>query len=88
MTELSKMNELEIEDYWTNEASYLLLGKKITRVRYVSHREAEDMEWTSRPVAFMLETGVWVFASMDDEGNDGGALFTSHPEKSVLPVLR
>jgi hypothetical protein len=88
MNELSKMNELEIEDHWTHEASDLLLGKKITRVRYVNQREADDMGWTSRPVAFMLETGIWLFASMDDEGNDGGALFTSHPEKSVLPVLR
>lgn len=88
MTELSKMNELEIEDYWTHEASDLLLGKKITRVRYVSPKEADDMGWTARPVAFMLETGVWLFASMDDEGNDGGALFTTMPDKSVLPVLR
>jgi hypothetical protein len=88
MNDLAKMNDLEREDYWAREASDLLLGKKITRVRYVSHREAEDMDWTSRPVAFMLETGILVFASMDDEGNDGGALFTSHPEKSVLPVLR
>lgn len=88
MSELSKMNELEIEDHWAKIASGLLLGKKITRVRYVSPKEADDMGWTSRPVAFMLETGVWVFASMDDEGNDGGAMFTSHPDTSVLPVLR
>jgi len=88
MNELSKMNELEIEDHWTHEASDLLLVKKITRVRYVSPKEADDMGWTHRPVAFMLETGVWVFASMDDEGNDGGAMFTSHPDTSVLPVLR
>lgn len=88
MNELSKMNELQIEDHWAKEASDLLLGKKITRVRYVSPKEAEDMGWTHRPVAFMLETGVWVFASMDDEGNDGGALFTTMPDKSVLPVLR
>lgn len=88
MNDLAKMNELDLENHWAKVASDLLLNKKITRVRYVSHREAEDMDWTSRPVAFMLETGIWFFASMDDEGNDGGALFTSHPEKSVLPVLR
>jgi len=88
MKELSEMNDLEIEDYWAKEASSLLLGKKITRVRYVSPKEADDMGWNCRPVAFMLETGIWVFASMDDEGNDGGALFTTMPDKSVLPVLR
>ena len=88
MSELSTMNELEIEDYWAKEASDLLLGKKITRVRYVSPKEADALGWNCRPVAFMLETGVWVFASMDDEGNDGGALFTTLPDKSVLPVLR
>lgn len=88
MSELSKMNELEIQDHWERVACGLLLGKKITRLRYVSPKEADDMGWTSRPVAFMLETGVWIFASMDDEGNDGGAMFTSHPDTPVLPVLR
>lgn len=88
MTELAKMNDLQLEDHWARIASDVLLGKKITRVRYVSLKESEDMGWSSRPVAFMLETGVWVFASMDDEGNDGGALFTSHPVNAVLPVLR
>ena len=88
MNDLAKMNDLEREDYWAKVASDLLLNKKITRVRYVSPKEADDMGWNSRPVAFMLETGVWIFASMDDEGNDGGAMFTSHPDTSVLPVLR
>jgi hypothetical protein len=88
MNDLAKMNDLEREDYWAKVASDLLLNKKITRVRYVSPKEADDMGWNSRPVAFMLETGVWIFASMDDEGNDGGALFTTMSDKSVLPVLR
>ena len=56
--------------------------------RSVSPKECEDMGWNSRPIAFMLDTGVWVFASMDDEGNDGGSLFTSDPNEPVLPVLR
>ena len=78
---------MEVEDHWTHEASDLLLGKKITRVRYVSAKEADDMGWNCRPVAFMLETGVWLFASMDDEGNDGGALGLSS-DVSVLPVIQ
>lgn len=88
MNDLAKMNELDLENHWAKIASDLLLNKKITRVRYVSPKEADDMGWNSRPVAFMLETGVWVFASMDDEGNDGGSLFTTDPNESVLPVLR
>lgn len=88
MNALTKMNELEIENHWTKTAEDLLVGKKIIRVRYFTYQEGEKMGWTNRPVAFLLDSGIWVFPSMDDEGNDGGALFTSHPDTSVLPVLR
>ena len=45
------------------------------------------MGWYSRPVAFLLDNGVWIFPSADDEGNNGGALFTTDRNNSVLPVI-
>lgn len=88
MNDVSKMNDSEIENHWTDIAKSILLNKKIIAVRYVHQDEADDMDWSSRPIAFMLEGGTWIFASMDDEGNDGGALFTSLVDNPVLPVLR
>ena len=72
---------------WTEVASSLLLNRKIVQVRYMNQGEADDMGWYSRPVAFLLDNGVWIFPSADDEGNNGGALFTTDQNNSVLPVI-
>ena len=72
---------------WTEVASSLLLNRKIVQVRYMNQSEADDMGWYSRPVAFLLDNGVWIFPSADDEGNNGGALFTTDRNNSVLPVI-
>ena len=72
---------------WTEVASSLLLNRKIVKVRYMNQSEADDMGWYSRPVAFLLDNGVWIFPSADDEGNNGGALFTTDQNNSVLPVI-
>lgn len=74
--------------HWDKVASDLLLGCKITEVRYFTEEEAEHMGWTNRPVALLLDSGIWVYPSCDDEGNEGGALFTTDGKEPVLPVLR
>ena len=76
------------DKHWDKVAKNQLLGKKIVTVRYFTEKEAEEMGWTGRPIAFQLEDGLWVYPSRDDEGNDGGALFTSHETEPVLPLLR
>ncbi len=77
-----------MEAKWTKKAVDLLLGKKIVAVRYMDDAEAERMGWTNRPVVIQLEGELLIFASSDDEGNDGGALFTSDDKTPILPVLR
>ena len=72
---------------WTEVASSILLNRKIVQVRYMNQSEADDMGWYSRPVAFLLDNGIWIFPSADDEGNNGGALFTTDRNNSVLPVI-
>lgn len=75
------------EAYWTTLAANQLLGKKIVRVRYLSEAEANEMGWSSRPVVLQLDDGNIIYAAADDEGNDGGALFTNNEKVSILPVL-
>ena len=80
-----------MKDYteeWTKTAEKQLLGRKIVKVRYMSKEEAEDMDWSSRPVVLQLDDGNIIYPSKDDEGNDGGALFTNNEEEPILPVLR
>ena len=77
----------KIERKWTKIAKNILLGRKITSIRYVNRKEADAFMWYKRPVALHLDNGVWVFPSQDDEGNDGGALFTTDEKQGCLPVL-
>ncbi|MEY4263469.1 MAG: hypothetical protein RL373_37 [Pseudomonadota bacterium] len=78
----------DYEMHWLTEAKEQLLGRKIVDVRYMSQEEADDLDWTERPVVFHLDDGNLIFASADDEGNNGGALFTNNQANPVLPVLR
>lgn len=82
------MRDKQIETRWTLVAREQLLGKKIVAVRYMRPEEAAQMGWHSRPVVLMLEDETVIYAAADDEGNDGGALFTSNEAEPILPVLR
>lgn len=74
-------------EIWGEKAKELLLNKRITHVRYTTSEEASEMGWYERVIIFKTEDDVWFYPSRDDEGNGGGALFTTHDEHSVLPVI-
>ncbi len=76
-----------IEKRWTEIASNQLKGRKIVDVRYLSRDEMESLGWHNRCIVMELDDGNLVFPSMDDEGNNAGALFTNSKEDNVLPVL-
>ena len=50
------------------------LGKKITSVRWMTEKEAEDNGWHSRPIVLIFNDNTWICPMADDEGNDGGAV--------------
>lgn len=72
---------------WLNEAKRQLLGRKIVLVRYMLDSEMKQLGWYHRPVVMQLDNGNLVWPSQDDEGNNGGALFTNDEKQPVLPVL-
>ena len=81
------MTSKETEDRWTKAASDQLKGRKIVRVRYMTAAEADELGWRCRPLVLHLDDGNLIFSSEDDEGNDGGALFTNNDKTPVLPVI-
>lgn len=82
------MPEKETTDQrWNRIAQKMLVGKKIKAVSYMTQKEASSMGWCKRPVIIELDDGSHFFPSADDEGNDGGALFTSDKDNPTLPVL-
>lgn len=78
----------EITKKWERECSNLLKGKKIAMTRYMTKKEAEEFGWMNKPLVIFFEGGGYMFASADDEGNDGGAIFTSDDKLPTIPVMR
>ena len=73
---------------WEDTASKLLLGRKIVGVRYTTDEELDHLGWDRACVVLELDDGTRIFPSMDDEGNNGGALFTNAADCDTLPVIR
>ena len=76
------------DTHWLKEAKEQLLNRKIVMVRYMTKDEMEGLGWYNRPVVMVLDDGNIIYPSADDEGNNGGALFTCDDVNPVLPVLR
>ena len=77
----------DMENKWLKIASDQLVGRKIVAVHYMSKEEREDYGWYKRPLVIKLDDGNSIFPSVDEEGNDGGVMFTYHPNNPVLPTL-
>ena len=84
---MSKTKEKTTEQYWTDKVAKNLVGKKITRVEYISEIEMKDNMWYKRPIAIQLDNKYWIIPLMDDEGNDGGAMSTTFKELGTIPVI-
>jgi len=78
----------DLTKQWTDYAMARLVNKKITNVRYMTIAEAKEWGWYKRPLIMMLNDGTQLILSMDDEGNDGGAMFGQKGDKDfTFPVL-
>jgi len=82
-----KIEGKPVEQYWTEKIAKHLVGKKITRVEYMTEIEMEDNMWYKRPLAIQLDNKYWLVPMMDDEGNDGGAISTTFKDLGTIPVI-
>lgn len=56
-------------------AEAVLVGKRITKVRYMTQKEAAEEGWMHRPLVICFDDGTQLYASRDAEGNDAGVMF-------------
>jgi|TARA_R110002020_G_scaffold75774_5_gene192546 hypothetical protein len=76
------------EAQWTKKIAEKLVGKKIVSVAYMSEADAEKWGWYKRPIMMNLSDGHQLIISQDDEGNDGGSVFTSYDGPiATIPTL-
>ena len=77
----------DIRKRWTEKCKKHLVGKKIVQVRYLNKKEMDDLGWDQTPLVMFFNDGSYMFPSQDDEGNDGGSLFTSFKDLPTIPVI-
>jgi len=75
------------ETEWKKAISNKLVGKTIKDVSFMPHDDAEEWGWYKRPIMINLSDGHQLIISQDDEGNDGGSVFTSYEDLPVIPTL-
>ena len=80
-------NGKTVEQYWTDLITKNLVGRKITKVQYMSNKEADEYMWHKRPIAIQLDNKYWLVPMMDDEGNDGGAISATFNNLETIPVI-
>ena len=66
--------------------SKFLNGRTAETVRYSTPEEAGD--WYERPIVIIFSDGSFIVPMADDEGNNGGAMYTSDDALSVIPVMQ
>jgi len=79
---------LNLEPKWEEIATKMLVGREIVIARYLTKEEADAMLITHRPIVLQLDDGNLVYPMSDDEGDDGGALYTNDKKQPVIPVMR
>ena len=70
-----------------------LIGRKIVAIRWMTTRETEQLGYIgASPVIIKLDDDTLLIPQMDDEGNDGGALYVlpgdTSKEDDILGVQR
>ena len=65
-----------ITEFW-NKRAKTLVGKTIKEVRYMTDEEADQCMWYKKPIVIIFTDGTYIYPMMDDEGNDGGAIYGS-----------
>lgn len=86
---MPKQNQDPIFDQWVKKAESVLLGRWITKVRYMDDEEQEATGFYHKALVIQLDDGTILFPSADDEGNDAGALYYQKKgdDNYVLPVI-
>lgn len=80
-------NEQSIQEYWTEKINKELLGRKITKIEYLTQKELDDNMWDKSPIAIELDNKIWLVPMADDEGNNGGSISTNIKNLPVIPTI-
>ena len=72
---------------WKKAVADKLVGKPIKSVSFMTQAEEDEWGGSKRPLQITLSDGHQLLISQDDEGNNGGSIFTTYEALPVIPVL-
>ncbi len=78
---------INLEQEWSEKIKQLLVGRRIVDVSYMTDTEAEGSGWDFKPIQIKLDDGTLLTPTQDDEGNDGGSLFTNIKKLPIIPTM-
>lgn len=78
----------ELKKKFAAEASGLLKGRTIRKVRYATDKECAALDFCEAPVVLVLDGGLLLWPQSDEEGNDAGVLATTDEETYMIPKIR
>ena len=84
------MSNKTTKDYkkiWSRNANKVIKNSIVKEIRWMTQKEVDDYGWLRSAPVIEFTNGLTIIASMDDEGNDAGALLTNLRDLSVLPVI-
>lgn len=61
-----------------------IIGSKVVDVRHMTKKEAKAEGWEKGGTALVLDNGIVLYASQDEEGNGPGALFGSESGEQFM----
>ena len=87
-TNIAKIeSSMEITKRWEDRCSAVFVGKTIKYVRYQYTCEIKNLGWSKKSLVIFFTDGSYIFPASDDEGNNGGSLFTSFEGTGGIPTL-
>lgn len=81
-------DEDALKKVWDKDVAALLRGRVIVDARYMTTEEQEKVDFRRAGIMLILDNGHILYPSMDDEGNDAGAMFTTFEDLPIIPVIR
>jgi hypothetical protein len=79
--------EQELIKQWEADVNKAIAGKRIVQCRYMNEKEMNHYMWDKKGIILILEGGITLLASADDEGNNAGSIFTNLKELPTIPTI-
>lgn len=81
------VHRMKLKNLYTIDTIKKLKGKTIKTCRYMTDAEMQKFGWSKCSLIIIFTDGTSMYASNDNEGNEGGSLFTNIKDLYLIPTI-